>query len=291
MNSKQFSGFTLVELLFIIAIISMLAAIVLPMLKATIESTRRVTCANSLQQVGIGNELYRGENNGWLPVYSPDVLSRPHLYALNGQTVPAYYFDLWPDEIRWCPTIQTDEVLSTVGGANTIPPRIHYNPLMQWGYRLPQLDSYMVGAFWESRTYGGYTRTVNKGYSDYVRIRPGQRAKRWDGTIITYYGRSFDPYDAAPMACCPIWEYTYNGSTAGYLLAHSGGGAKRTTWAEPAGANSLWADGHVAWNNWPGAPLVLGYLAVATGYGGAPDGFFAKYVNVIGSFVARRNIK
>lgn len=51
-------GFTLVELLVAIAIVAALAALLLPALQAARESSRRVSCANNLRQVGVGVLLH-----------------------------------------------------------------------------------------------------------------------------------------------------------------------------------------------------------------------------------------
>jgi prepilin-type N-terminal cleavage/methylation domain-containing protein len=283
-------AFTLVELLIVIAIITIMAALLLPVLESSLESARKIACAGNLKQVGLGNANYRSENGDWLPTYQEDMLCRPFLYQLNGQNIPSYYSSLWPDAIRWCPTIQTNDVYET-NGTSFISPRLIYNSQMQWGYRQPQLSRVMVGARWEGRTYGGYTRTVNASYSDYVRIQPGQLAMSWQSLITTYYGKSWDPYDAAPMACCPIWEHNVSGTAIGYLIAHSGGGAKKTSWTEPSGANSLWDDGHVEWHIWPGRAITSSYLAVVTGYLNAPTPWFVQETNIYGYFTAKRTVR
>ncbi len=51
-------GFSLVELLVVIAIIAILSAILLPAVNSARESSRRVTCANNLRQVGLGIRQY-----------------------------------------------------------------------------------------------------------------------------------------------------------------------------------------------------------------------------------------
>ena len=45
-------GFTLLELLFVISIIAILAAILFPVFAGARESARRTTCASNLSQIG-----------------------------------------------------------------------------------------------------------------------------------------------------------------------------------------------------------------------------------------------
>jgi prepilin-type N-terminal cleavage/methylation domain-containing protein len=85
-SRRSYGGFTLVELLVVVSIISILAALLLPALsKAKIQS-RRTACTSNLKQIGMAIRLYSDDWSDSLPVL-PD----PNPYP-NG--VGAYYKQL-----------------------------------------------------------------------------------------------------------------------------------------------------------------------------------------------------
>jgi prepilin-type N-terminal cleavage/methylation domain-containing protein/prepilin-type processing-associated H-X9-DG protein len=68
-------AFTLVELLIVIAIIAILAALLLPALSKAKVSSERISCLNNLRQIDVFMALYTGDNNEVFPAHRNQGLS------------------------------------------------------------------------------------------------------------------------------------------------------------------------------------------------------------------------
>lgn len=62
------NAFTLIELLIVIAIISILAGMLLPALKQSREKARSILCTSNLKQMGLAFGIYSSDNNGFIPL-------------------------------------------------------------------------------------------------------------------------------------------------------------------------------------------------------------------------------
>lgn len=69
-SRPYWSAFTLVEVLVVVTIIAVLAALLLPALGKARARAKRTTCANNLHQLGALYGAYSSDNLGRLPVYS-----------------------------------------------------------------------------------------------------------------------------------------------------------------------------------------------------------------------------
>ena len=103
--------FTLIELLIVIAIIAILAAMLLPALSKAREKARTIACLGNLRQIARGVVIYCGDFNEWLPENNTgtDSAGNYHTYA---DKISMYVMgkDLSKagnlvDKIWWCPEI------------------------------------------------------------------------------------------------------------------------------------------------------------------------------------------
>jgi prepilin-type N-terminal cleavage/methylation domain-containing protein/prepilin-type processing-associated H-X9-DG protein len=65
-------GFTLVELLVVLAIIGMLIGLLVPAVIGVLDLANQTACASNLRQIGIATSLYLKDHDGWFfPLYTP----------------------------------------------------------------------------------------------------------------------------------------------------------------------------------------------------------------------------
>lgn len=65
---REIKHFTLIELLIVIALIAILAALLLPTLSKARMTAYRIKCTGNLKQIGSALSLYAADYNGWPPV-------------------------------------------------------------------------------------------------------------------------------------------------------------------------------------------------------------------------------
>ncbi len=66
-RARRRGGFSLIELLVVIAIIVVLISILLPSLHKSVRQATTAVCMHNLKQIAQGLELYKVDNDGWVP--------------------------------------------------------------------------------------------------------------------------------------------------------------------------------------------------------------------------------
>lgn len=129
-------GFTLVELLVVVAIIALLVSILLPSLGKAKEQARMVMCLSNIRALGLAFKFYTGENNDWYPAgaangggseYTWDSILQPYyevyglLYCPSDKTIREY--DLWsqPKEWRYPRSYAINRNVSWMGPSTAYP--------------------------------------------------------------------------------------------------------------------------------------------------------------------------
>lgn len=99
--------FTLIEMLVVVAIIAILAAMLSPTLQKALESARSIHCVNNLKQCGIALHCYANDHNGMLIfgwVYHDGGLAWRVNLGEYGYVSGERKWENWSSEIYQCPT-------------------------------------------------------------------------------------------------------------------------------------------------------------------------------------------
>ena len=248
-------AFSLVEMLVVIAIISVLAALLLPTVEGAVAAGNRIACANTMRQLGAGNAIYLGECNEWLPTILEagngyNLATASPLVSSGGYTSP-YWLSLWPRPLRNCPTIP-DLGMAAGWGPKQSDTELYY------GYDLPQVSAAIASKFMYPRGANVFApgATYNPGGPcEFIRLVPkfAYYPPNETATLFTGWGgQPFDLLGALPLCS----DMSYTGAARG-IVAHGPVTGKRDgdmSWAIPDGGNNLWLDGHVEWHErGPGA--------------------------------------
>ncbi len=184
------SGFTLVELLAVIGIIIILAALLFPVLSRAREKAHQASCASNLRQIGMAFRLYLDANAGIYPAaYDTNYVS-PYDWWMTGTTAagrpygPSIRAVLAPyvKHVRlWrCP--------GDWGDMRATQARARGGPI----YELTGSSYDWRALNWET-SYGWGPKTVLAGKCESIVPRPGSYSLAWD--IRPWHSRHNDDFD------------------------------------------------------------------------------------------------
>lgn len=101
---KRWKGFTLIELMVVVAIIAVLAAILFPVFAQTLEKARQTNCASNLRQIGQALSMYANDFDNTLPkvgIWGIDAVRGVQRVIPWYETMRTY---IQNDELMQCPS-------------------------------------------------------------------------------------------------------------------------------------------------------------------------------------------
>ena len=145
-NFEAKGGFTLVELVVVIATIGILAALLLPAISSAKNKARRTTCANNLRQINLGVRMYSDDSNDVSPSAGPAAVTNTtkvnSLYAGYKELMKGYVgikgASSSSDRLFACPADTFFPNFITNG-----PPPMHYVQESFYKVPLSGFSSYM----------------------------------------------------------------------------------------------------------------------------------------------------
>ncbi|MBI1336523.1 MAG: prepilin-type N-terminal cleavage/methylation domain-containing protein [Phycisphaera sp.] len=199
-NSKP-HGFTLVELLVVVAIITLLIAVLLPSLQGARYQARLIICGSNLKQAGSGLTTYAADNKGVYPVANHSVGCGEDLLRNNPDEIAVRtsgtvcWHDIYPllvdyygskramKSVYMCPLVEPIYADHETNYASTFPYAyssfLRYVPYMLWFNRKGPEPMGRLDQGW--RTSGGTiaNKMTNVLMSDLMRWNRGTDGPNW----------------------------------------------------------------------------------------------------------------
>jgi len=216
-------GFTLVELLVVVTILSLLIALLLPSLRKARKAAQRVACGANLRQLGVATLSYEMANRafmrgGWL-----HDAARGRIHAARQQTDYSMH-DMW----NWYEDyLNGDPEPIDAGGTTHYARGLRFDPLKVMV--CPSAERKNDDFYWQ--TYLCWTVSANDLKVNALNLAEAVRKS----------GQQLEP-----VGTVALWS----DRTTWYLEGNQHGGANHRIDGVQAGGNVLYLDGSVHWHNW-----------------------------------------
>ena len=252
-SKNHLAAFTLIELLVVIAIIAILAALLLPALTAAKSRSLRASCANNQHELGLALLILADDNNNMLP----DLRYQPYGAAAPGTPNPpnTSVYGFWPWDIT---AAFTTNMIENGATRNVFydPANAVANADIWWNFGVAGAPGANPGFALPGRAYR---------ITGYNWLLPGSGANAggrseqpfWQtnvlGTPATFKYVSNQGSPSKCAVCTDIIARDPKGNFNRLVMGGLPNFTLRTSHlngSQPAGANSLFIDGHVAWRSW-----------------------------------------
>ena len=191
--ARRMLGFTLVELLVVIAVICILAALVVPAVSKIRTTAQRVACASNLRQVGLAYMQYYQDNDQNLP----------HWFDLGTQS-PGNYYN--PNDV----TRGQSQYLGAPSAPYNIHAAVEISPYHKGASFLTNVDTthpglYKVSSYWPNASLWAYNVKATS-----LVTHTGNPLSSVKAAMLCVAGREY--LNANKGANVYLWDWAVNSS-------------------------------------------------------------------------------
>jgi len=211
-------GFTLVELLVVIAVVAVLAAMLLPVLSRARESARKAACQSNLRQIGTAFRLYASDYDG--------------LYPCNGDR------NLWMGR-NWRVVLQS---YLPGGRMQSLPPGYSQPLQVQHSDVLLCPSDERAVQVWERTSYAYSAAFFHapEQINSLASVLQGSSCANWQAIV-----RGIQSLPTVPQSEASLVFLAQKALSAEWLSNHDKFSGDCGFWSWDGSANYLFADGHV----------------------------------------------